>query len=452
MSLFAPSSLISLSCALASNSALTNVTSSLSSVSHFKLAWLTFAQPHSSQRIAEATLATALHTRSAHFSLLDSPFIDIDIARAACNQRYHSNGDEARPPLTSTDTMPSLDMLLTWVVRVDTGLLGARLQAYINLLPTTHTLRLCNRFGTGDDVHIKRLPVEIVTEIESYLIEAERDNTDFEWFPYHLCFAGLCEPIDHCYSEEELGRLHTHYTRGSRKSKDESAVSGTPVARLTTAQRAKLNQCMTDDYCMEEEIMPGIHEWRNHHEFAKNEWTDLVGEPGGSDRGFFTKNMELIRTHFGLNAWLSHTPSPVENDFHAGDASLDTVAYLTLPTTAATTKYEPRRLAGLECTVRLPTENVYELAISPPERPSEKSLARFARALKILGLEAWPLNWRHDLVDGKVQEDKKNVDSDGSSVSSKAEGPPKGWKENTGPALRLLVSNRDDSAPEEGSG
>ncbi|KAK5735073.1 hypothetical protein LTR17_008409 [Elasticomyces elasticus] len=335
-----------------------------------------------------------------------------------------------------------MDMLLTWVVRVDTSDLG----------PTTYTLRLCNRFGTGDNAHINRLPVEIVTEIESYLVEAAREDTELEWSSNHFCFAGICEPIDHYYSEEELVRLHAHFTHASRNRKDGAAASETPVTRLTTAQRAKLNQCMVDDFSLGEEIIPGIEDWRSQHDWAKSEWTDLVGEPGGSDRGFFTKNAELLRTHFGLNAWLSHDPSRVENDYHVGMASLDTEAYLTLPTTAASTKYEPCRLAGLECTVRLPTENMYELVISPPELPSEKSLARFARALKILDLEPYPLNWRQDLVDGKVQEDKKIVDNDGSNVSSKAEGPPKDWEQNTGPALRLLVSNKDDSAPEEVSG
>ncbi|KAK4893983.1 hypothetical protein LTR27_007789 [Elasticomyces elasticus] len=342
--------------------------------------------------------------------------------------------------------MPSLDMLLTWVIRVDTSDLGARLQAYFNLLPTTYTLRLCNRFGTGDDAHINRLPVEIVTEIESYLIEAAREDTELEWSPNHFCFAGMCEPIDHYYSEEELIRLYAHYC-GSE------GVGKAAGFELDDEQRAELNQQMAEEYCMDEDIISGIDDWRKHHDWAKREWTDLVGEPGESDRGFFTKNAQLLRTHFGLNAWLSHTPSRVEKDYHVGMASLDTVAYLTLPTTAATTKYEPRRLAGLECTVRLPTENMHELAISPPEQPSEKSLARFARALKILDLKAWPLNWRQDLVDGKEQEDTGlDVDSDGSSVNSKAEGPPRDWRRNTGPALKLLVSNKDDSAPEEISG
>ncbi|KAK5723808.1 hypothetical protein LTR15_005508 [Elasticomyces elasticus] len=327
--------------------------------------------------------------------------------------------------------MPSLDMLLTWVMRVETFMLGARLEAYINLLPTLHTLRLCNRFGTGDNAHIKRLPVEIVAEIESYLIERERYNAEPEWFSHHFCFAGLCEPLDHYYGDAELVSLHSHYIEKCGIEGVEKAVG-----QLDEEQRAKLNQLLVDDYTLREEIIPGIDNWRMHHDWAKSEWTDLVGEPGGSDRGFFTKNAELMRTHFGLNAWLSHKPALAENECHAGDASLDTVAYLTLPTTAATTK--------------MPTENMYELAVSPPEQPSEKSLARFVRALKILDLEAWPLNWRQDLVDGKEQEDTSiDIDSDDSSVSSKAEGPPKGWEQNKGPALKLLVSTKDDSSPEE---
>lgn len=58
-----------------------------------------------------------------------------------------------------------LEGRITWMQRVRPEVLGAHLEAYINLLPTITTLRLCNRFGQGEEAYIKRLPVELVSEI-----------------------------------------------------------------------------------------------------------------------------------------------------------------------------------------------------------------------------------------------------------------------------------------------
>lgn len=59
--------------------------------------------------------------------------------------------------------------------------LGAHLEAYIATLPIITTLRLCNRFGTGNNCHINRLPIELVKLIEEYIVRPERNKALLTW-------------------------------------------------------------------------------------------------------------------------------------------------------------------------------------------------------------------------------------------------------------------------------
>ncbi|TKA65557.1 hypothetical protein B0A55_08695 [Friedmanniomyces simplex] len=135
-------------------------------------------------------------------------------------------------------------------------------------------------------------------------------------------------------------------------------------------------------------------------------WVDFAGELGKSGRGFFTKHKELLRNHFGLDAWISHAVSdPGKLGWH-DEESMTTLAYLTLPTTSAATEKWSQRVAGVVDTLMLPSENTSEHCISPPPQPTERSMARFARALRILNLKSYPLSWNQDLVAGSVPRDK----------------------------------------------
>ena len=71
-------------------------------------------------------------------------------------------------------------ILFDQAVPVPVHLLGAHLQAYAELQPAVNTLRLCNRHGHGDHAAISRLPVELITAIESYIIEDKRQELRIE--------------------------------------------------------------------------------------------------------------------------------------------------------------------------------------------------------------------------------------------------------------------------------
>lgn len=73
--------------------------------------------------------------------------------------------------------MPSIDATVAWAVPVEVEVLGAHLEAYVNLQPTINTLRMCHRFGKGEQAAITRLPVELLSEVEDLLMGEERQKT-----------------------------------------------------------------------------------------------------------------------------------------------------------------------------------------------------------------------------------------------------------------------------------
>ena len=75
-------------------------------------------------------------------------------------------------------------------VRVDK--LVAHLEAYVQTIPAITALRLCNRFGKGDDCHIHKLPVELVDEVEKLIIEPERERRLAVWIREMKCWSKKC--------------------------------------------------------------------------------------------------------------------------------------------------------------------------------------------------------------------------------------------------------------------
>lgn len=77
-------------------------------------------------------------------------------------------------------------------VPVPVARLGVHLQAYVDLLPVINTLRLCNRYGKGMQVAVTKLPVEIVTVIERYLIDDTRAQLRDVWEAAFRCWEHRC--------------------------------------------------------------------------------------------------------------------------------------------------------------------------------------------------------------------------------------------------------------------
>ncbi|EMC98389.1 hypothetical protein BAUCODRAFT_146923 [Baudoinia panamericana UAMH 10762] len=320
--------------------------------------------------------------------------------------------------------MPSLELRYTYVQRVQPDLLGAHLEAYIELLPVTQALRLCNRFGKGDKAFITRIPVEIVTRIADILAQEERDDLSGSWTCPKWCFMGICDPIDH-YTPEEVQRL-----RGFFSDTEDGPKASIPESAPDADDLAVLNEQMVESMSWDD-VLPGVRSWRTLHDEDCRQWTNLVGEPGSCYRGFFDENADIVRNHFGLDVWVAHQVH--DEKWYDEDFVQSTLTYLTLPTKGPAYYEWSHRIAGSECSVRLPTENSIEVNMPPPST-SEKSLARFSRAVKILGLE-------HAVLEPKSGA-KGNGASDSESEESKDGGK-------VAPVLRLLAVSKDDSSAEE---
>ncbi|KAK4554662.1 hypothetical protein LTR86_008164 [Recurvomyces mirabilis] len=326
--------------------------------------------------------------------------------------------------------MISTELRLTWVQRVRPDLLGSHLEAYIKLLPTFNTLRLCVRHGKGKAVPVNRLPTELVSQIEAELLaQAHYDNDVPVWGKCAFCFRGFCDPFDHSYSERDLVRLYGHYFHDV--TIDETQATS---AKLNEDERADLNQVMMEDDGLDDQILPGIRSWRAVHEESRSIWLSLTGEISDSDSGYLQSLNEMFRQLFGLDLSVSHQTFKAKW-FHE-DFKSDTQAFIMLPTSARTLQRLPERLAGEEITMKLPIEHTTSFCVAPPPQPTEKSLARFARCLTILQLEPLPLLMRQDLSLAEISQGESE-----SASSSK----DKEEDEELGPALRLIMVTRDDS-------
>lgn len=94
---------------------------------------------------------------------------------------------------------------LAWAIPVDIQLLGPHLEAYVQIRPVLHQIRLCHRFGRGANAHLHKLPQELLEMVVDNLLQSNRDEfaAYSEWSEPFRCYQRLCEPIDH-FDEEEF--------------------------------------------------------------------------------------------------------------------------------------------------------------------------------------------------------------------------------------------------------
>ncbi len=85
---------------------------------------------------------------------------------------------------------------LAWAIPVSPDLLGQALEAYDKFVPILNTLRLCHRYGKGTEVHITKLPVEILSAIEE-IVYQDVQSRNSTWLENFKHYEHRCEPSDH---------------------------------------------------------------------------------------------------------------------------------------------------------------------------------------------------------------------------------------------------------------
>lgn len=283
--------------------------------------------------------------------------------------------------------MPTTKVELAWAVEVKIHKFGAYVQAYCNLQPTLLTLRLCNRFGNGDKATINKLPVEMIQLIETHLMQDEKARTLPDWTRDMGCWEGKCKRIDHLTDETILSWYNDMHEDIWYNESDCGCGTrhGASYRRRTKVTRSIREWMIEDLRTASEGGEDGM--WRDVHNQRVRSWWGRVGKPTEASRGKFDIFAAMIRENFGLEVWIAHDQDPEPNDLVGDSVTQSTKAYLRLPQSSllqqewepviADYDYSPRRQ---------PTESGSASAIIVPPTPSEASLARFDRALKILGL------------------------------------------------------------------
>lgn len=259
--------------------------------------------------------------------------------------------------------MAAVDATLAWAQPVKVEVLGAHLQAYIDLLPTINTLRLCNRFGQGPNAYISKLPLELVQKVEKYLVEGERQERLVEWNRVKKCFECTCDDTDH-FTEEEIHRIFDHHYDCCWN--DDGLSDGWKQGRFSE--------------------LVDFDQWYDIHCKRRNDWAHKVSRPSSQQHGFFSESQDIMYKHFGLNVWTSVVRLEEQNYVIECDATETTIGYLTLPPRSSASEDWSLSMSELECG-DWKLETGCGMVIENTAQPSKQSLKRFPRAMKILGLE-----------------------------------------------------------------
>ncbi|KAF2808911.1 uncharacterized protein BDZ99DRAFT_571767 [Mytilinidion resinicola] len=108
-----------------------------------------------------------------------------------------------RPP-SQSDAPAQIISGLIWAMPVRIWQLGASLKIYMKCAPAVETLRLCVKFGQGDEVHINKLPVDLLEEVVDQIwAQAHPDSIEDTraWIDGLSCFRAECSVQNHLRGE-----------------------------------------------------------------------------------------------------------------------------------------------------------------------------------------------------------------------------------------------------------
>lgn len=256
--------------------------------------------------------------------------------------------------------------------------LGAHLEAYVNLQPTISTLRLCNRYGSGPKAFITKLPIELLATVEELLMETEKASLRSEWLADFNCSRLACRIEDHI-TQDALHDLKEQILSGALD--DDFDNDGDSTSDPDHLDLHVFSYMLEND-----------ETWSGEHQKRCRRWTKRVGTKKSNNQSFFAKSRDLVRQHLGLEIWTSFLRignSPVGRFNYLWsevDGPSETVlAWLKLPRTRSLSKsyslHETEYSAN-----KWEVEDCASIPISPPPL-SKSATARFKKAMKVLDLK-----------------------------------------------------------------
>lgn len=279
--------------------------------------------------------------------------------------------------------MPTTRVEVAWAVPVKIEQLGAHLEAYTSLQTTLNALRLCNRFGSGTQATITKLPIELVQQIERHMIEEKQEELMPAWTRDFRCWQNVCQPIDHM-KDVEILEFYNEIQDAQSEVDDCGCCYTMKVAMRATDHVREFVAERLDE--MSDDGEDGM--WRGEHDDRIEAWHKRVGSPTNPSRGRFDDFSKVLMKHFGLNVWITHVQESRELEYANENTAYTTKAFLHLPQ-AASIQYDfkPHVIDYAWSGTRRPTEAGFTSQISVPAPLPVKQVGRFVRVLKALNID-----------------------------------------------------------------
>ncbi|KAK5684533.1 hypothetical protein LTS10_004403 [Elasticomyces elasticus] len=306
---------------------------------------------------------------------------------------------------------------LAWGTPVKPDQLIKTMNAYKKSLPALKAIRLAHRFGTGPQVHISKLPVEILLLIEDFVCIAQRNFCEYDYFDEFdiasdfRCFESKCAPSSHWVEMSPL------WDAADGKTDECVSCSEAPQGiydmkcenRCTEDTKEPCNTCSDEGMgakecersCLAlrdeeiERIAQDTEYYWECHEERKDAWLARIDK---SEKGAFLTYKKMLKQYFGLEVYLANTTVDETNEkrwskhknyrWHPKSNRQTTLCYLTLPKRLGSKgKFSagngygdyPTHVDAAQA-IRL---DMHSLSITDEQR------RRFQRALKTLGLEVY---------------------------------------------------------------
>ncbi|KAK3643201.1 hypothetical protein LTR56_010348 [Elasticomyces elasticus] len=321
---------------------------------------------------------------------------------------------------------------LAWATPIHPVTLLNHLDAYMKALPDLHSLRLCWKFGKGEDVHITRLPVEIEQAIEHLLLQSRRTSQVANcfyitgWYNRELefaCFESTCEPSAHCddmspimYSleheepercevckETDSNGCHEIFFHADRCLKRcSTAIGACSACQVSLAAVGCECTCHAIYEDLIERFKPEEGYWT--HQYNQENWCKRIELAQDTSRTESDKlkrgdlkvgHSQILRKYFGLDIHLAHTTLDSRSDswpkyrndkYHKDELRKTTLCYLTLPKRLGATSSHEKK----DETDPTSVQAARAMKVDPASLVIiEEKQRRFGRAMKILRLKVF---------------------------------------------------------------
>ena len=99
---------------------------------------------------------------------------------------------------------------VAWAVSVEIDVVGPHLQSYSETKRVVDTLRLCNRFGKGNEAFVTRLPAGVLELVVHRVRWRDLESNIEKWSRGRRCCEDICHTLEH-WTGEELMEMHEEF-------------------------------------------------------------------------------------------------------------------------------------------------------------------------------------------------------------------------------------------------